>query len=54
MFDAPDPMASYLVQVVIADLEFVEATGPGGLPIRHVFDADVAGRFDDAMDRTPT
>ena len=29
MYDAPDPMASYLVQLVIADLEFVESTGPG-------------------------
>ncbi len=35
VFDAPDPMASYLVQVVIADLTFAESEGPGGLPIRH-------------------
>ena len=34
VLEAPDPMASYLVQVVIADLEFEETTGPGGLPIR--------------------
>jgi aminopeptidase N len=52
VFDAPDPMASYLVQVVIGDLEVVESTGPGGLPIRHVYDTDVAGDFDDVMNRT--
>ena len=43
VYDAPDPMATYLVQVVIADLEFVESTGPNGLPVRHAFDADVGG-----------
>jgi aminopeptidase N len=52
VFDAPDPMASYLVQVVIADLEFVETTGPDGLPIRHAFDADIVAAFGDSMDRT--
>jgi len=52
VFDAPDLMASYLVQVVIADLEFVESTGPGGLPIRHAFDADIAADFAGSMDRT--
>jgi aminopeptidase N len=52
VFDAPDPMASYLVQLVIADLEIVESTGPDGLPIRHAFDADVADDFAGSMDRT--
>ena len=52
VFDAPDPMASYLVQVVIADLTFAESEGPRGLPIRHAYDADVAGDFDAVMDRT--
>jgi aminopeptidase N len=52
VFDAPDPMASYLVQVVIADLEMVESTGPGGLPIRHAFDTDIAGELAGSMDRT--
>jgi aminopeptidase N len=52
VYDAPDPMASYLVQVAIADMEFTEATGPGGLPIRHAFDSDVAGEFDQVMGRT--
>jgi aminopeptidase N len=52
VFDAPDPMASYLVQLVIADLEIVESTGPEGLPIRHAFDADVADQFAGSMDRT--
>jgi aminopeptidase N len=52
VFDAPDPMATYLVQVVIADLVFEESTGPGGLPLRHAFDADVAGSLAGSMDRT--
>jgi aminopeptidase N len=52
VFDAPDQMASYLVQVVIADLELVESTGPGGLPIRHAFDADIADELAGTMDRT--
>jgi aminopeptidase N len=52
VFDAPDPMASYLVQLVIADLEFVESTGPDGLPIRHAFDADIAGQLGGTLDRT--
>jgi aminopeptidase N len=52
VYDAPDPMASYLVQLVIADLEIVESTGPDGLPIRHAFDADIADEFAGSMDRT--
>ena len=51
-YDAPDPMASYLVQLVIGDLVFVESTGPGGLPIRHAFDAAIADEFARSMDRT--
>jgi aminopeptidase N len=51
-YDAPDPMASYLVQLVVADLEFEESTGPDGLPIRHAFDADIAGSLGGSMDRT--
>ncbi|HEX5366720.1 MAG TPA: M1 family metallopeptidase [Acidimicrobiales bacterium] len=43
VYDAPDPMATYLVQVVIADLDLVESRGPGGLPVRHAVDADVGG-----------
>jgi aminopeptidase N len=41
VFDAPDPMATYLVQVVVANLRFEELTGPGGLPIRNAYDADL-------------
>lgn len=52
VYDAPDPMASYLVQLVIADLEIVESTGPDGLPIRHAIDADVADALGGSMDRT--
>jgi aminopeptidase N len=52
VYDAPDPMASYLVQVVIADLTFDESVGPDGLVIRHAFDADVDERLTAPMDRT--
>jgi aminopeptidase N len=52
VFDAPDPMASYLVQIVIGDMEMVTAEGPGGLPIRHAFDTDVADEAEPAMART--
>ena len=43
VYDAPDEMATYLVQVVIADLDFVESDrARTGCPVRHAFDADVA------------
>jgi aminopeptidase N len=41
VYDAPDPMATYLVQVVVANLRFQELTGPDGLPIRNAYDADL-------------
>lgn len=37
VWDAPDPMASYLVTLHAAELDFVDSTGPGGLPILHAF-----------------
>jgi aminopeptidase N len=40
-FDAPEPMASYLVQVVIANLRIEESTSPDGVPIRHAIDENV-------------
>jgi aminopeptidase N len=41
VFDAPDPMATYLVEVVVANLRSEELTGPAGLPIRNAYDADL-------------
>jgi aminopeptidase N len=41
VFEAPDPMATYLVQVVVGNLRFEELTGPAGLPIRNAYDADL-------------
>jgi len=38
---APEPMASYLVTLHAADLEFEESVGPGGLPILHAFPPSV-------------
>jgi aminopeptidase N len=52
VFDAPDPMASYLVQIVIGDMRLTEVEGPGGLPIRHAFDTDVAVVAEPAVART--
>jgi aminopeptidase N len=52
VYEAPDQMASYLVQLVIADLDFVESAGPNGLPVRHAFDADVGGLAEGPMGRT--
>jgi aminopeptidase N len=52
-YDAPDPMASYLVQLVIADLDFVEETGPGGLPVRHASDTDAPVDSVGPLARTP-
>ncbi len=52
VYDAPDEMATYLVQIVIADLEFVESTGPDGLPIRHAFDVDAGGSAEGPMAMT--
>jgi aminopeptidase N len=49
VYDAPDPMATYLVQVVIADLTFEETTGPGGLPIHNAYDADVGSEARGAL-----
>jgi aminopeptidase N len=40
-FDMPDPMASYLLQVVIANLDLRDGRSPAGIPIRHGHDEDV-------------
>jgi aminopeptidase N len=52
VYDVDDPMASYLIQIVIAGLEFEEATGPDGLAIRHAFDRDVTADARGAMAST--
>jgi aminopeptidase N len=43
VYDSADPMASYLVQVVIGDLTTVRDAGPDDVPIRHAVDDDVGG-----------
>ncbi len=40
-WEASDLMAPYLATVAIGDFEFVEETGPNGLPIRHAFPPDI-------------
>ena len=51
VYDVADPMATYLVQVVVADLRVEELTGPGGLPIRNVYDADLGTAVGAAIGR---
>jgi aminopeptidase N len=46
-FEAAEPMASYLLQIVIANLEVDESTTPDGVPLRHAIDRDVRGGLDD-------
>lgn len=42
IYEAPDPMATYLVQVAIGDFTFEESIGPGGLLVRNVFSTELA------------
>lgn len=51
VFEAPDPMATYLVQVVVANLRFQELTGPAGLPIRNAYDGDLGNDVSAAFER---
>ena len=41
-YEAPDPMASYLVQVAIGDYELVDAGRVGDVVIRHAFHRSIA------------
>jgi len=50
-YESSHPIASYLVQIVISDLQFEESTGPGGLPIRHAIDTGTIDKVDPAVDR---
>ncbi len=40
--EASDPMASYLVQVAVGNLDIVTGTGPHGLALRSAIDADAS------------
>jgi aminopeptidase N len=53
VYEADDPMAPYLVQVVVANLDFPDpTTGPDGLTIRHAVDADIPDDALGALDET--
>jgi len=45
VWEARDPMATYLAAVYIGDFVVQTATGPDGLPIRNYFPPDDADRF---------
>jgi aminopeptidase N len=51
VYEAADPMATYLVQVVVGNLRFETLPGPAGLPIRNVYDADLEEGVDAAFAR---
>jgi aminopeptidase N len=51
-FDMTDPMASYLVQVVVANLDLPTEESPGGVPIRHAHDEDVLDAATEQMEGT--
>ena len=53
VWDAPDPMASYLVTLHAGEIEIEESVGPGGLPIRNIFAAGVSEAQRDTFDRFP-
>ncbi len=43
VYEASDPMATYLASVVIGDLEYVEETAPGGLLLRSAYPRRLVG-----------
>lgn len=52
-YEASDPMASYLLQVVIGDYELVDGgTTPDGVVIRHAFHRSIAAEARVATERT--
>ncbi|HEY3143106.1 MAG TPA: M1 family metallopeptidase [Acidimicrobiales bacterium] len=51
-FEMPQPMASYLVQIVIANLRIEESASPAGVPIRHAIDEDVLATGEASMEGT--
>jgi len=51
-YEASDPMASYLVQVVIGDYELVDAGTVGDVVIRHVLHRSLADEARNAVERT--
>lgn len=53
VFEAPEPMASYLVTLVVGDFELVTDTGPRGLELRSYFPPDLATRVPEGFGRTP-
>lgn len=52
-WEARDPMASYLATVHVGDYVRVEDQGPGGLPIRHYFPADMVAEGQRDFASTP-
>jgi aminopeptidase N len=53
VWEAPDPMASYLVEVAVGDFEIDDAGTVGDVVIRNVYAADLAERAAAAAARTP-
>jgi aminopeptidase N len=51
-YDAPDPMASYLVQIAIGDFELVDAGRAGDVTIRHALHRSLAREASVTVERT--
>ena len=52
VWEAADPMASYLATVNIAEFKMVTEEGPNGLPIRNFFPLDASLRASEALSPT--
>jgi aminopeptidase N len=52
IWQATDPMASYLTTINIAELEEQSAIGPGGLPIRNYFPIDAPSAITEPFEAT--
>jgi aminopeptidase N len=53
VWEAADPMASYLVEVAVGDFVIEDAGTAGPVPIRNVYAEDIAGAAADAAASTP-
>ncbi|MEW6277800.1 MAG: M1 family metallopeptidase [Candidatus Eremiobacterota bacterium] len=52
VYEARDPIASYLTTVGVGEFSMETGTGPNGLPIRHFFPVDLAGEASHDFGRT--
>jgi aminopeptidase N len=51
VYEVAHPMATYLATLAVGDLTFEESAGPGGLPVRNVYDDDLAAEASETFAR---